>query len=106
MPEQTSTAIVRKEDDLFVAECAEVGTVSQGTSFEEAVANLKEATDLYLEEFPPPKTSHVIFTSEQYSLELAEAQRQELDRRLHAYVASPTDGSSWEDVKTRVTATR
>ena len=34
-----------------MAECAELGTVSQGTSFEDAVRNLKEATDLYLEEF-------------------------------------------------------
>jgi len=40
------------EDDLYVAECLEVGTVSQGYTVEEAVANLKEATELYLEEFP------------------------------------------------------
>jgi predicted RNase H-like HicB family nuclease len=32
-----------------------VGTVSQGTSLEEALANLKEATELYLEEFPLPQ---------------------------------------------------
>ena len=35
-----------------VADCPEVGTVSQGHTVEEAVANLKEATELYLEEFP------------------------------------------------------
>jgi len=29
-----------------------VGTVSQGGSIEEALANLREATELYLEEFP------------------------------------------------------
>ncbi|MBI5570905.1 MAG: type II toxin-antitoxin system HicB family antitoxin [Desulfomonile tiedjei] len=63
MPERTFTAIVRREDDLFVAECPEVGTVSQGASFEEAVANLKEATELYLEEFPPPAASRVILTT-------------------------------------------
>jgi len=34
-----------------VAECPEVGTVSQGTTLEEAVANLREAMELYLEEF-------------------------------------------------------
>jgi len=45
------TAVLHKEDDLYVAECPEVGTVSQGNSVEEAVANLKEATELYLEEF-------------------------------------------------------
>jgi len=46
------TAVIYKEDDLFVAECHEVGTVSQGISIDEAVNNLKEATELYLEEFP------------------------------------------------------
>jgi len=45
------TAVLHKEDDLYVAECPEVGTVSQGHSVEEAVANLKEATELYLEGF-------------------------------------------------------
>jgi hypothetical protein len=30
----------------------EVGTTSQGHTIEEALANLKEATELYLEEFP------------------------------------------------------
>jgi predicted RNase H-like HicB family nuclease len=29
-----------------------VGTASQGRTIEEAVKNLKEATELYLEEFP------------------------------------------------------
>ena len=46
------TAIIRKEEDLFVAECLEVGTVRGGPRVEEAVSNLKEATELYLEEFP------------------------------------------------------
>lgn len=48
------TAILHREADLYVAECPEVGTVSQGSSLEEAVANLKEATELFLEEFPLP----------------------------------------------------
>ena len=50
--QRTFTAILHKEEDLYVAECPEVGTVSQGGSLEEAVANLKEATELFLEEFP------------------------------------------------------
>ena len=54
---QTFTAVVHKEENLYVAECPEVGTASQGTSIEEAVANLSEATELYLEEFPA-KASH------------------------------------------------
>jgi predicted RNase H-like HicB family nuclease len=49
---RTFTAILHKENDLYVAECPEVGTASQGHSIEEAVANLNEATKLYLEEFP------------------------------------------------------
>jgi putative addiction module component (TIGR02574 family) len=40
---------------------------------------------------------------DQESLELTEAQRQELDRRLDAYKASPEDGSSWEEIKQRIT---
>jgi len=53
MPVGTFTAVLHKEGDLYVAECPEVGTVSQGKEIEEAVANLREATELYLEEFPP-----------------------------------------------------
>jgi len=49
---KTFTAVLHKEGDLYVSECPEVGTVSQGPTIEEAVANLKDATELYLEEFP------------------------------------------------------
>lgn len=52
MTARTFTAIIHKEEDLYVAECPEVGTVSQGNTIEEAIANLQEATELYLEEFP------------------------------------------------------
>jgi len=48
----TLTAVVHKEESMYVAQCPEVGTVSQGETLEEAVDNLKEATELYLEEFP------------------------------------------------------
>ena len=48
----TFTAVIHREGNLFVAECPEVGSVSQGESMEEAIGNLKEATNLYLEEFP------------------------------------------------------
>ncbi len=51
------TAILYWEEDLYVAECPELGTASQGETIEEALANLKEATELYLEEFPMPKIS-------------------------------------------------
>ncbi len=52
MTVRTFTAVLHREDGLYVAECPEVGTVSQGQTVEEAIANLKEATELYLEEFP------------------------------------------------------
>ncbi|MEL6579014.1 MAG: type II toxin-antitoxin system HicB family antitoxin [Cyanobacteria bacterium J06621_12] len=39
------------EEDVYVAECSEFGTASQGETVESALANLKEATELYLEEF-------------------------------------------------------
>jgi predicted RNase H-like HicB family nuclease len=48
----TPAAVLHKEEDLYVAECPKVGTVSQGYTVEETMANLKEATELYLEEFP------------------------------------------------------
>ena len=57
MTVRTFTAVLHKEDDLYVAECPEVDTVSQGHTIEEAVANLQEATELYLEEFPIPEVS-------------------------------------------------
>ena len=62
MPVATFTAVLHKERNLYVADCPEVGTVSQGTSIEEAVANLKEATELYLEEFPPESSSPPLVT--------------------------------------------
>lgn len=45
-------AVINKEEDMYIATCPEVGTVSQGKTIEKAIANLKEATELYLEEFP------------------------------------------------------
>ncbi len=57
------TAVLHREDDWYVAECPEVGTVSQGRTIEEAVANLKEATELYLEEFPLPEVSRPVLTT-------------------------------------------
>ena len=57
------TAVIHKEEDMYVAECPEVGTVSQGKTIEEALANLKEATELYLEEFPLKEDGHPILTT-------------------------------------------
>lgn len=63
MATHTLTAVLHKEGDLYVAECPEVGTVSQGYTLEEAVANLKEATELYLQEFPLSEVSRPLVTT-------------------------------------------
>jgi len=57
------TAVLHKEEDMYVAECPEVGTFSQGRTVEEAVDNLKEATELYLEEFPVENEVKSIITT-------------------------------------------
>jgi predicted RNase H-like HicB family nuclease len=63
MTTRTLSAVVRREGRFFVAECPEVGTVSQGESLDEAIDNLKEATELYLEEFPAEDVSRPILTT-------------------------------------------
>ena len=63
MTTQIFTAVLHKEEDLYVAECPEVGTVSQGHTIEEAVANLREATELYLEEFPQSEVTRPLMTT-------------------------------------------
>ena len=55
----TFTIVIHKEEDLYVAQCPEIGTVSQGQTIEQAISNLKEATKLYLEEFPVLKDEFI-----------------------------------------------
>ncbi len=40
------------------------------------------------------------------AIELTDAQRQELDRRLELYRQNPTSGSTWEEVKQRIENSR
>ena len=62
---ETFTAIIEKEDDMYIASCPEVGTISQGESIKESVDNLREATGLYLEEFSiKPKRRSLLTTFE------------------------------------------
>ncbi len=63
MKPKTFNAIIHKEGDIYVANCFELGTVSQGKTIEEALSNLKEATELYLEEFPLEKFEKVFLTT-------------------------------------------
>lgn len=66
------TAIIHKEEDVYVAECPEVGTVSQGKTIDDAVRNLKEATELYLEEFPLEEEMRPILTTFEVSVKEAD----------------------------------
>ncbi len=43
------TAIVEREGDGYVALCPELDVASQGSTVEEAMANLREAVELFLE---------------------------------------------------------
>lgn len=44
------SAVVNKEDHIYVSWCPELDIASQGDSVEEAIENLKEAIELYLED--------------------------------------------------------
>ena len=46
----TFSAILWKEGKLQIAWCPEIDVASQGKKVEEALANLREAIDLYLED--------------------------------------------------------
>jgi predicted RNase H-like HicB family nuclease len=47
----------------FTALNPETGTTTQGESVEEALANLREATELYLEEFPITTSGQPLVTT-------------------------------------------
>jgi len=49
------TAIIKKGEKQYVALCPEVDVVSQGYTIEEALKNLKEAVELYIEEMGLPE---------------------------------------------------
>ncbi len=51
LPEQTEY-IVYREGKYFVSQCLNVDVSSFGETIDEAIANLKEAVELYLEDAP------------------------------------------------------
>jgi predicted RNase H-like HicB family nuclease len=63
MQSHSFTVLVHKEEDTYIAECPDVGTVDQGETIEQAIEGLREATRLYLEEFPLPEISPRFVTS-------------------------------------------
>ena len=44
------TAVIKQEEDWFVATCLENSVASQGKNIKEALKNLSEAIDLYFED--------------------------------------------------------
>lgn len=60
----TLTAVITPDPEGgFVAFNPETGTTTQGDTVEEALANLREATELYLEEFPLPARGASLLTT-------------------------------------------
>lgn len=52
----------------FTALNPETGSTSQGETVEEAIANLREATEAYLEEFPLQSTGQPLVTTFQVAV--------------------------------------
>ena len=49
---QLSAILTMAEEGGYIAYNPETGTTTQGDSIEDALANLRDAIELYLEEFP------------------------------------------------------
>ncbi len=49
------SAIIRKGEKQYVALCPEVDVVSQGPTIEDALSNLKEAVELYIDQMGVPE---------------------------------------------------
>ncbi len=57
----TLTAVLHQEEDWFIAQCLELDVASQGYTIGEALANLADAVELYLEEVDDP-AGHITAT--------------------------------------------
>lgn len=60
---QVTAVLTPAEEGGYVALNPETGTVSQGDTIEEAIANLREAVELFLEEFPMTFCGAALVTS-------------------------------------------
>lgn len=59
MVERELTVIVYHEADGFVAQCLDVDVASDGDTEQEALANVREALELYFEDDEPVQTNPV-----------------------------------------------
>lgn len=60
-------AAVTHEDIWYVARCLEVEVASQGRTVEDALANLKEALELYFEDASPEEFEPTIIATVELS---------------------------------------
>ena len=60
---ELSAVLTPAAEGGFIALNPETGTTTQGETVEEALANLREATELYLEEFPLTVTGRSLLTT-------------------------------------------
>lgn len=60
---QLTAVLVPAREGGFVAINPETGTTTQGEAIEEALANLREATELYLEESPMESYGRPLMTT-------------------------------------------
>ena len=59
---ELTAVLTPAQEGGFVALNPETGTTTQGETVEEAIANLQEATALYLSEFPLATSGHPLIT--------------------------------------------
>jgi predicted RNase H-like HicB family nuclease len=59
---ELTAVLTPAEEGGYVALNPETGTTTQGGTVEEAIANLQEATALYLSEFPLAALGHPLIT--------------------------------------------
>ncbi len=57
--DQKFNILIEKEDKFYIAKCVELKIVSQGLSYGEALDNIKEAIELYLEDQPKPELKEI-----------------------------------------------
>ena len=60
---ELTAVLTYAEEGGFVALNPETGTTTQGETVEEAIANLREATALYMEAFPMSAKGHPLVTT-------------------------------------------
>ncbi len=59
---ELTAVLTPAEEGGYVAMNPETGTTTQGETVEEAITNLREATELYLSEFPLSLHRHPLVT--------------------------------------------